>query len=137
MNKIFFIEHTDKGLVMTDFANDYKMGEFPDGTFSFDRDDEYTQCLTGCKTIDDLADAAADNDFRIIDDPKNRARERNRFGREIVETRKRLGVSQSELAARSGIKVANLTSIENGRYSASFDNINAIAKALGLKLRFA
>lgn len=112
----------------------------PEGAMFFDEVDdvnynEYIKYLKGCKSIDDLMDAAGDADFRIIDDPKNRSRARHTFGREIATLRKEAGLTQRELAEKAGMKQNNLISIELGRYSISFDNMNAIAKALGKNIK--
>lgn len=137
--KIFYIEHIDNRLIVTDFENDYEVKVNPEGKFYFEGDDyfnytEYIHYLNGCDSIESMMDAAADADFRIIDDPKNRSRARYKFGREIARTRKELGISQHELAERTGLKPVNLISIELGRYSVSFDNMNNIAKALGKEI---
>lgn len=139
--KVFYIEHTDNGLVLTDFEKDYPILESSNGTFYFEEKegefqwDEYVHYLTGCNSIEELMDTAGEAEFRIIDDPKNRSRARYRFGRTIVEARKEAGITQRELAERSGIKVANLISIEMGRYAASFDNLNNIARAIGKEIK--
>lgn len=138
--KVFFIEHTDNGLVLTDFEKDYPILVSSNGTFYFEEKegefqwDEYVHYLKGCASIEELMDAAGDADFRVIDDPKNRSRARYQFGRTIAKLRKEAGFTQSELAERAGIKKVNLISIELGRYSISFDVINSIARVLGKKL---
>lgn len=139
--KVFYIEHTDKGLVLTDFENDFAILESSNGTFYFEEKvgdflwDEYVRYLVGCCSIEELMDAADEADFRIIDDPKNRSRARYQFGRLIAKTCKEMGMTQRELAERAGMKQTNLISIELGRYSASFDNINNIARALGKEIK--
>lgn len=134
--KIFYIEHTPEGLVLTDFEDDILIKLTSVGSFHFPIEkgykyDNYIKHLEGCDSFERLMDAAGDAGFRIIDDPKNRARARYHFGRKIMHLRKKKGIPQSELAEKAGIKVANLISIELGRYSASFDTIYNLAKALG------
>lgn len=138
--KVFFIEHTDNGLVLTDFEKNYPILESSNGTFYFEEKegefqwDEYVHYLKGCTSIEELMDAAGDAEFRVIDDPKNRSRARYQFGRILAKLRKEAGLTQRELAERAGMKQTNIISIELGRYSISFDNINNIARALGKKL---
>ena len=135
--KIFFIEHKEDGLLLTDFENDYKINnDFSIETNGDYNSERYLEDLKG-DSIEALMDAAADEGFRIIDDPKNRSRARYMFGRQIAKTRKACGMGQTALAEKCGIKLANLISIENGRYAASFDNINKIAEVLGKKLTLA
>lgn len=141
--KVFYIEHKENNLILTDFENNYPILTTPEGSFFFEdktgdfKFDEYVKYLNkGCKSIEDLMDAAGDADFRIIDDPKNRSRARYAIGREIARLRKEAGVAQHELAEKAGMKQTNLISIELGRYSVSFDNLNAIARALGKKVAF-
>lgn len=138
--KVFYIEHKENNLVLTDFENDYPINVTPEGIFYFEdmtgdyKYDEFIYYLKGCASIEDLIDAAGDADFRVIDDPKNRSRARYAIGREIARLRKRAGITQRELAESAGLKQTNLISIELGRYSVSFDNLNKIASALGKKI---
>lgn len=139
--KVFFIEHHENDLILTDFNRDYPVKYTPEGAMYFDEVDdvnfkEYIKYLNkGCVSIEELIDIAGDADFRIIDDPKNRSRARHTFGREIAALRKEAGLTQRELAEKAGMKQNNLISIELGRYSISFDNMNAIAKALGKNIK--
>lgn len=51
----------------------------------------------------------------------------------IIDHRKRLGVSQENLARYAGISRSHLGKIENARYSASLDTLEKISRALGVK----
>lgn len=56
------------------------------------------------------------------------------LGRVIMLRRKRLGISQEELANETGVDRAFISSIENGKRSPSFGSVQRIAK--GLNMRF-
>lgn len=53
------------------------------------------------------------------------------IGRRISALRRKLGLSQRELARRAGISQPNLVNIEAGKYSAGLDILWRIARALG------
>ena len=68
--------------------------------------------------------------------------QRQRIGQRIAELRKsikwkdeaginRTGMTQAELGDRCGIRQNHIARIERGYYSAGFDQIQAIAEALG------
>lgn len=128
--KIFFIEHKN-GLVITDFEHDYPINENFDIQKNGDYNCEHYLNKIDGNDVESLINSAADEGFRIIDDPKNRSRARYYFGRKIARLRKESGLTQSELAEKCGLKTANLISIELGRYAVTFDNLYNIAKALG------
>lgn len=52
----------------------------------------------------------------------------------IVLTRKKMGVSQQQLAEKSGISQANISKIENGHYLPSLTILKRLADALGKRL---
>ena len=54
--------------------------------------------------------------------------------RSIVEARLAEGMTQAELAARCGMKPANLCRLENGNGNPSVATLNKIAHGLGRKL---
>jgi HTH-type transcriptional regulator/antitoxin HipB len=58
------------------------------------------------------------------------------LGKVILERRKKLGVSQEDVAAFSGVSRRFITAIENGKLSVSLEKVIAVTKALGLDLRF-
>jgi len=67
---------------------------------------------------------------------KNNYEARMRIGKRIAELRMLRGISQRELARRTGIEAGNLNRIEAGRYSTGIDILDAIATELGTELDF-
>lgn len=57
------------------------------------------------------------------------------FGERIVELRKKAGISQDELAFRSGIHRAYMGTIERGEKSVTLNTIEKIANGLGVKVK--
>ena len=55
------------------------------------------------------------------------------FGGKIRNLRKEKGISQEELAFRSGLHRTYISDIERGARNVSLKNIEKIAKALGVK----
>lgn len=55
------------------------------------------------------------------------------FGSKIRSLRKEKGISQEELAFRSGLHRTYISDIERGARNVSLKNIEKIAKALGVK----
>lgn len=55
------------------------------------------------------------------------------FGGKIRNFRKEKGISQEELAFRSGLHRTYISDIERGARNVSLKNIEKIAKALGVK----
>ena len=53
------------------------------------------------------------------------------FGRRLREARKRLGLSQAEVAARLGVTQAYVSRIELGRANITFSACEAFARAVG------
>lgn len=62
--------------------------------------------------------------------------ERKRIGQRIAQLRKERGMTQQDLAERTGMQQGNIARIEAGRYSARFDTLQAIAEAMGLTVDF-
>lgn len=56
-------------------------------------------------------------------------------GRALVRARKEQGVTQYELAQKTGIQQAAISRIENGRGNATLDVIESLAQGLGVQLR--
>lgn len=61
----------------------------------------------------------------------NKELQRQRIGQRIAEIRKAQGITQQDLADRTGIQRNHISRIEQGRYSVGFDTLQAIAEALG------
>lgn len=65
-----------------------------------------------------------------------RHEDRVRIGARIKEIREQRGIEARDLARLIGIDTANLSRIENGRYSVGLDILAKIATALGKKVDF-
>ena len=57
--------------------------------------------------------------------------ERERIGKRIAELRKAKGLTQAQLAEKTGFSQSNIGRIETGRYSVGLDVLAKIAEALG------
>lgn len=55
---------------------------------------------------------------------------------ELVAERKRLGLTQQDIADRTGMKAPNITRIESCKFTPTLDVLERYAKAVGKKLRF-
>ena len=64
----------------------------------------------------------------------NRYDERKRLGKMIARIREEKGMTQEELAEKTGYTLRNIGSIEVGKYSVTFDVLSNIADALGKKI---
>jgi len=64
------------------------------------------------------------------------ANTRESFGSKILDARKKIGISQEELANKADITRTNLSRIENGKYKVGLDILLKIAEALNLELGF-
>lgn len=73
--------------------------------------------------------------------------ERVRIGQRIADLRKTIvwkdgagkrhtGITQAELAARSGLQRSHIARLEKGTYGATIDVLSAIAGALGVTVDF-
>lgn len=80
----------------------------------------------------------------MMEEVKNQE-ERRRIGERMAEVRrefdwvdehgiKRHGITQQELAMRSGIQQGNIARIEGGKYNSTFDTLTALASAMGKKI---
>ena len=57
---------------------------------------------------------------------------RDRIGLRVARLRRLAGLSQEELAARSGLQRTHISRIEAGKYAVTFEVIQSIAEALGM-----
>lgn len=64
----------------------------------------------------------------------DRQSERLRIGQKIRQIREDRGVEARDLAKLAGIDAANLSRIENGKYSVGIDILSKIAASLGKKI---
>ena len=80
----------------------------------------------------ELSDWLRDNHYnKVLPDPINI---RKYIGNRICKLRTEQGLSVRALAALAGVTPANITNIENGKYSVGLDILNKIAIALGVKI---
>jgi transcriptional regulator with XRE-family HTH domain len=70
----------------------------------------------------------------MTDEKKQHAREQ--IGQRISEIRKAQGISQTELAERSGVGRTHLIRIEQGKYNLQIDTLAALADAMNFKIDF-
>jgi transcriptional regulator with XRE-family HTH domain len=61
----------------------------------------------------------------------NNEQERKRIGAEITARRMEIGMTQMELAEKTGIQQSHISRIEAGRYSVRFDTLQQIAEFPG------
>ena len=57
-----------------------------------------------------------------------------KFGNKVRKERVKLGLSQEELAAKAGVHRTYIGMIERAEKNITLENIEKVAKALGLKL---
>lgn len=53
---------------------------------------------------------------------------------QIIEARTDLGITQAELARRSGTQQSNISRLEGGDYNPSLDFLSRVARGLGMEL---
>lgn len=58
------------------------------------------------------------------------------IGKKIASLRKEVGLSQSELAERTGMKQSSISRLESGAHNATVEILNNIARALGKQIAF-
>lgn len=66
----------------------------------------------------------------------DRQGERSRIGTRIRQIREERGIEARDLAKLAGVDAANLSRIENGKYSVGLDILSKVATALGKKVDF-
>lgn len=59
---------------------------------------------------------------------------RNKLGKRVRELRKQRGWSQEELASKAGLHRTYIGSVERGEQNVSIDNIERLAKTLGVSI---
>lgn len=55
---------------------------------------------------------------------------------ELIEERKRQGLTQQDIADRTGMKAPNVTRVESCKFTPSLDVLERYAMAVGKQLRF-
>ncbi len=73
----------------------------------------------------------ANHSFGFSYGGSDRSSDRERIGTKIRHLREEKGMEAKQLAMLTGIDAANLSRIEQGRYSVGFDILSKISKALG------
>ena len=58
------------------------------------------------------------------------------FSEHLQQIRQSKGLSQTDLAQRTGLKPAAISHFETGRRKPSFDNLNKLADALGVSMDY-
>jgi transcriptional regulator with XRE-family HTH domain len=58
-----------------------------------------------------------------------------KFGKKVRDERAKLGLSQEELASRAGVHRTYIGMIERAEKNITLENIEKIAKALGIKIK--
>lgn len=66
----------------------------------------------------------------MTDEQKQQTRER--MGLRIAALRKLAGLSQEQLAGRTGLQRTHISRIEAGKYAVTLETIQAIAEAFGM-----
>ena len=81
-----------------------------------------------------LMDAMANAGFSFYSVGSDRGEERKRIGSKIRQLREAKGMEAKQLATLTNIDAANLSRIEQGKYSVGLDILTKIANALGVKV---
>jgi len=72
--------------------------------------------------------------FAFYCETSDQKKERERIGQKIRQLREEKGIEARHLAVMANIDAANLSRIENGKYSVGFDILSKIANVLGAKV---
>ena len=81
-----------------------------------------------------LMDVMANGGFSFYSAGSDRSEERKRIGKRIRELREKNGVEAKHLATMVNIDAANLSRIEQGKYSVGLDILTKIAHVLNVKV---
>lgn len=81
-----------------------------------------------------FCDAQANAGFSFSYAGSDRSEERERIGARIRQLREVKGMEAKQLAVLADIDAANLSRIEQGKYSVGLDILTRIAKVLGVKV---
>lgn len=60
--------------------------------------------------------------------------ERQRIGQRIADLRKQHGLTQQDLANKTGMQRNHISRIESGKYSVGFDTLQLIAEQFDMKV---
>jgi transcriptional regulator with XRE-family HTH domain len=64
----------------------------------------------------------------------DKEQERQRIGQRIADLRKAKGMTQQDLADRTGNQRNHISRIESGKYSVGFDTLQTIAEQFDMKV---
>ena len=81
-----------------------------------------------------FCDAQANAGFSFSYAGSDRSEERERIGAKIRQLREVKGMEAKQLAVLADIDAANLSRIEQGKYSVGLDILTRIANVLGVKV---
>ena len=146
--KVFFIDPL-RVQVETSEGDVYVLGYSDNINYQYEQFNE--GCFTKCVAFifDEYYDGSEDSIWgEILKEMYNRRirpftwvicdrdKERVRIGSRIKELRKERGMDAKELAQKIGIDAANLSRIEQGRFSVGIDILNKIAGVMNMSLDF-
>lgn len=80
-----------------------------------------------------------DVEARFLQDPETKAefealRPQYEIISQIIKARSEQGLTQEELAARTGLQRSNISRLESGNYNPSIELLARVAKGLGMEL---
>lgn len=81
-----------------------------------------------------LMKTMANEGFSFYLESSDRSADRERIGAKIRQLRESKGIEAKQLAILSNIDAANLSRIEQGRYSVGLDILSKISQVLGVKV---
>ena len=76
----------------------------------------------------------AENDMLVVEVQKNRIA--RSIMDELIEERKQQGLTQQDIAERTGMKAPNVTRVESCKYTPTLDVLERYASAVGKQLKF-
>lgn len=80
-----------------------------------------------------------DVEAKLLEDPETSAefealRPQYEIISQIIKARSEQGLTQDELAARTGLQRSNISRLESGNYNPSIELLSRVAKGLGMEL---
>ena len=80
-----------------------------------------------------------DVEAKLLEDPETSAefealRPQYEIISQIIQARSEQGLTQDELAARTGLQRSNISRLESGNYNPSIELLSRVAKGLGMEL---
>ena len=113
--------------------------DFPLLKVNFDTDSAEVEAGGTRYTVNDLLVSDNGEWINLVCDRINEVvarekRERHRIGQRIADLRKEHGMTQQDLAAKTGLQRNHISRIESGKYSVGFDTLQLIAEQFGMKV---